>query len=120
MITPWIWHILLVGSGGFLGSICRYKLSNFLSNRFPSVFPYGTLTVNLLGCICIGWVMGHHAHDSITLWAGTGFMGAFTTFSTLKLESLGLLKHKWTGTWLIYTLLTYTLGLLFVFLGYYI
>jgi CrcB protein len=119
-MTPWIWNVVLVGSGGFLGSICRYKLSSFLSNRFPSVFPYGTLTVNLLGCFWLGWIMRHHAHDSITLWAGIGFLGAFTTFSSLKLESLSMLKKKFTSTWLLYTLLSYTLGLLLVVLGYYI
>jgi CrcB protein len=119
-MTPWLWNIALVGSGGFLGSICRYKLSGFMYRRFPSVFPYGTLTVNLLGCLLLGSIMRHHAQDHFKLLAGTGFMGAFTTFSTFKLDSLNLLLQNKVNIWVLYTLLSYTLGVLLVFLGYYL
>jgi CrcB protein len=119
-MTLSLWHIFLVASGGFLGSVCRHKLSSFLSNRFPSFFPYGTLTVNLLGCFLLGWLMRHQVDDSMKLLAGAGFLGAFTTFSTLKLEGLRLLQQNRTNLWLVYTLLTYSLGLLLVFCGYYL
>jgi fluoride exporter len=81
--------------------------------------PYGTLSVNLLGCLLLGLVMRHHGQDSWKLLAATGFIGAFTTFSTLKLESIRMLKQNEWGNWLIYTFLTYTFGILFVSIGYY-
>jgi CrcB protein len=118
-MTPWLVHLVLVGCGGFLGAISRYKLSGFITNRFPSVFPYGTLTVNLLGCLLLGFLMRQH-NDALRLLAGVGFMGAFTTFSTLTLESLQLLKQKKALTWFLYTLLSYSFGLLLVCLGYYL
>jgi CrcB protein len=117
-MNAWLWPAALVGIGGFLGTVSRYKLSTFVSGRFPTFIPYGTLTVNLLGCLLLGWIMRHHAQDDWKLFAGTGFMGAFTTFSTFKLESMNLLKNGKAIVWLFYTLLSYTLGLLFVYIGY--
>ncbi|NEW05409.1 fluoride efflux transporter CrcB [Paenibacillus sp. SYP-B3998] len=116
----WLWPVFLVGLGGFFGAISRFQLAAYMARRFPSSFPYGTLTVNLLGCFLLGWLMRYHAFDDWKLLIGTGFMGAFTTFSTLKLESLKLLRANDMQTWLLYTSFSYTCGILLVFIGYYI
>ena len=60
VVTLSFWQMALVGTGGFLGAIGRYKLSAFVAGRSPTIIPYGTLTVNLLGCLLLGWVMRHH------------------------------------------------------------
>lgn len=115
-----LWPLFLVGTGGFFGAVCRYRLSSIVARRFPSSIPYGTLTVNLSGCFLLGWTMRFHAYDEWKLLLGTGFLGAFTTFSTFKLESVKLLKHKQMRSWLLYTGLSYSLGLSLVFIGYYL
>ena len=118
-MTAWYWQVCLVGSGGMLGAIGRYKLALWVTKRFPSKLPYGTLTVNLLGSFMLGWVMRHHGEDAWRLWLGTGFLGAFTTFSTLKLESFQLMRSQDWRNWGLYTGLSYTGGIMLVFLGYY-
>lgn len=116
----WLWPICLVGFGGFFGAICRFQLGTYMANRFPSSIPYGTLTINLLGCYLLGVLMRYHSFDDWKLLIGTGFMGAFTTFSTLNLESIKQLRAGLWQAWILYTLLSYTGGILLTFLGYYI
>jgi CrcB protein len=114
-----LFNIALVAVGGFAGAISRYKLSAFISSRFPSAIPYGTLTINLLGSFLLGWMAGHHWPGDWTLLFGTGFMGAFTTFSTFKLESLKLWQQRAWGPLILYIGFSYTLGIILAFLGFY-
>ncbi|MBD0379293.1 fluoride efflux transporter CrcB [Paenibacillus sedimenti] len=119
-MTAWLWPLCLVGIGGFFGAICRFQVAGYVSKRFPSSIPYGTLTVNLVGCFLIGWLMRYHEFDDWKLLIGTGFLGAFTTFSTLKLESLKQLRTGEMQAWLLYTFLSYIGGICLAFFGYYI
>lgn len=119
-MSTWLWPICLVSMGGFLGAISRFGLGTYMARRFPSAIPYGTLTINLLGCFLIGILMRYHAFDDWKLLIGTGFMGAFTTFSTLNLESVKQLRAGLWKAWMIYTMLSYTGGILLTFIGYYI
>ena len=98
-------NVLLVGLGGFIGAITRYALSG-LAQRIvqrwtSSGFPLGTLVVNTLGCLVIGFVawlvvdrqaMSDHAR----LLVSVGFLGSLTTFSAFSYESFALIKD---GTW---------------------
>lgn len=112
-------HSLLVGTGGFLGAIARFFLSSRLNQQL-SGFPYGTFLVNILGAFLLGWIMGSPLSDLWVLLIGTGFMGAFTTFSTLKWESIQLKqKEEWMKLF-IYLGGSYTAGILFAFVGYWI
>ena len=84
--------ILMVGAGGFAGSICRYIISD-LSHRFFSnpFFPYGTITVNVIGCLLIGLLGGLSESrqiftPEIRALILIGFLGGFTTFSTFGYE----------------------------------
>ncbi len=84
--------ILMVGIGGFAGSICRYILSDFSQKIFDNpFFPYGTLTVNVAGCLLIG-LLGGLAETrqiftpEIRALILIGFLGGFTTFSTFGYE----------------------------------
>ncbi len=108
-------HLFMAGIGGFFGAIARFSISKQLNN---SVFPRGTLTVNLLGAFLLGIITGAKFDILLFLLFGTGFMGAFTTFSTLKLEMTQLYIDKRKKVFLVYTLMTYGFGILFAYLGY--
>ena len=85
-------NILLVALGGALGSVCRYLLSKLSLGTFP----WGTLTVNILGSLLIGLLTGLMLRGSVSpemkLLLVTGFCGGFTTFSTFANESFGMMK----------------------------
>lgn len=112
-----ILHIFLVGIGGFFGAIARYSISNNLNKPTFSI-PIGTLTVNLCGSFLLGIVIGLKADPMIVLLFGTGFLGAFTTFSTLKLELVKLYTGNQRKIFLVYTIMTYGIGISLGFLGY--
>lgn len=85
-------RILMAGAGGFAGSICRYIISD-ISYKFFSTpyFPYGTLTVNTVGCLLIGLLGGIFETrpiltPEIQTFILIGFLGGFTTFSTFGYE----------------------------------
>lgn len=113
-----LYDSLLVAVGGFCGAICRFGISNWTKKYIGSKFPYGTLFVNLVGSFLLGLIVGSHANNTLYLLFGTGFMGAFTTFSTFKLESLQLGVHKDRTILYIYLGISYTLGILLAFAGY--
>lgn len=111
------WQIGLVGLGGFGGAIARFALSGWMSRKFPGSIPYGTLTVNLLGSFLLGAVLAAGIKP-LALLLGTGFMGAFTTFSTFKTEGMKLaLSRQWRAL-AIYYGLSYTLGIALAFAGH--
>ena len=96
--------ILLIGTGGFVGSIFRYLLSG-LTHRVwhgDSTFPYGTLLVNLIGCLLIGFLGGLTESrqlfpPEVRLFMLIGLLGGFTTFSTFGYETFGFVRD---GQWL--------------------
>lgn len=113
---------LLVGAGGFLGSIARYLIAIWLTKHFPSAFPYGTFTANILGCLLIGVVYGlgqryEWLTPELRLFIATGFCGGFTTFSSFTLENIVLLQNSNYLTFAIYAISSFTVGLLAVFGG---
>jgi CrcB protein len=79
--------ILAVGVVGGLGSIARFTLDGSVSGRLGRGFPYGTLAVNLTGAFLLGAVTGAALGTNAARIAGTGFVGAYTTFSTWMLET---------------------------------
>ena len=90
--------LLWVGLGGFAGAILRYLVSGWAQNASGSAgFPYGTLAVNVLGCLAIGvlsWLADTRGLLSAEsrLLIMVGVLGAFTTFSTFGNETLNLLR----------------------------
>ena len=92
--------ILIVGVGGFLGAVFRYLLSGLAQRWTDSVdFPYGTLAVNLIGCILIGMLSRLDEMRSILstetrLLLFIGVLGAFTTFSTFANETINLMDDR--------------------------
>jgi CrcB protein len=111
-------NAILVAAGGFFGAMARYGMSQWINKRFPSTFPIGTFVVNLLGSFLLGLLFGGGWNSSIMLLLGTGFMGAFTTFSTFKLENIHLRLKKEHGIFVRYLGFSYTFGILLAFVGY--
>ena len=89
--------ILFIALGGALGSLCRYWVSGLAHRIFGASFPFGTVAVNLLGCLFFGAIWGLFENrvqiaPETRLLVLTGFLGAFTTFSTYMFESAGLIR----------------------------
>jgi CrcB protein len=115
-----IMNIILVAAGGFFGAISRFAISNWGKKRYGGDFPYATLFINLLGSFLLGLLVGAKVAEGWRLFAGVGFMGAFTTFSTFKQESIQLHAKKKGKVLFVYLVLSYVLGIGLAFLGFYI
>ncbi|MBI3271572.1 MAG: fluoride efflux transporter CrcB [Planctomycetes bacterium] len=113
---------LLVGLGGFLGAIARYELSGLVHRYLSASFPYGTLVVNVLGCLAIGGVL-HLVEDRSLLGPNTrlfltiGILGGFTTFSSFGYETMELLRDGESALALANVAGNVVLGLGAVWLG---
>ena len=116
-------NILLVAIGGALGASMRYAVSIFINRTFESVVLTGTLTVNLLGSLVIGILMGMlstqaNFSEKSYLLLVVGILGGFTTFSSYSFENLELLNQGMYKNFLIYLLISNVGGILLAFTGY--
>ena len=116
-------QLLLVGFGGFFGSIARYWMSKLnLTWDFHSI-PMGTLAVNIIGSFLIGFLLGifinsNLLHTNLKLFLVVGFCGGFTTFSSFTNENFLLLQNGQYLTALIYIGGSIIIGILAVFAGF--
>ncbi|GGW65876.1 camphor resistance protein CrcB [Winogradskyella epiphytica] len=117
-------HIILVFLGGGFGSVLRFIIGKWLNN-FENGIPYGTFAANIIGSLLIGIILGLAAKNetlsqSQTLLLATGFCGGFTTFSTFAYENHVFLKSGDFTSFAIYTIASFVIGFLAVFLGLYL
>lgn len=116
-------NILLVGLGGAAGSICRYLASGWVYAALARPeFPYGTLLVNVVGCLCIGFLNEAAEARQILLphvrpLLVVGFLGGFTTFSAFGFETLELIRDGEMGYAVLNVLLQVLVGLVAVAFG---
>ncbi|MFV0470637.1 MAG: fluoride efflux transporter CrcB [Paludibacteraceae bacterium] len=116
-------QLLLVGAGGFVGSIIRYLVSKLNTSWSFYNIPVGTLIVNVLGSIIMGVLMGwflkmEFVSANWRLLLVVGFCGGFTTFSAFTAESLTLLQNGHFSSAFLYVAGSVVLGICFVYLGY--
>ena len=116
------YSFLLVGVGGFFGSVARYATSRSIDLRVNSYFPYGTFAVNIIGSFIVGMVIAWASKkadggDSVRLLLATGFCGGFTTFSAFAFENLNLLEQRMIGSVVLYISVSVILGLVAVYAG---
>ncbi len=117
-------NIIFVGLGGFVGSVLRYLVSGWVQKLSDTpFFPYGTLGVNVLGCLLIG-LLGGWADNAklfsppVQSFLLLGLLGGFTTYSTFSYESMALLRDRQTLAAVAYVGLHLVLGFGAVALGY--
>lgn len=112
-------NLLLIGTGGFFGAIARYCISQL----FPvSKLHFGTLAVNLIGCLLVGIAFGFLSRAAINrpsqLILVTGFLGGFTTFSAFGLDTLKMLHDGAFSSALLYVAASAGIGAALVAVGY--
>jgi len=116
-------HILLIGTGGFIGSVARYLVSRLNTRIEWFAIPIGTLTVNVIGSLLLGFLVGISEKSPILtvewrMFLMVGLCGGFTTFSSFSGENLMLIKNGQVLSLLLYTALSVLLGFTAVYLGY--
>jgi CrcB protein len=89
--------VLCVAAGGFVGAPTRLLADRFVADRIETDFPLGTFLVNMSGSLILGFLSGlglaGHLPSDVEALAGTGFCGAYTTFSTWSYETVRLLEE---------------------------
>jgi CrcB protein len=90
-------NILIIGLGAFFGANARYLLNSWFVSHYGSEFPWGTLFINVSGSFVLGFLLAFLeqrgiANPTYRLLLGTGFLGAYTTFSTFSYETISLLE----------------------------
>lgn len=115
--------LLLIGSGGFIGSIARYLIQQAYIKYYGDALPFiGTLIVNIAGCLIIGILFGFIEKGKLLfpetrLFLTTGFCGGFTTFSAFSIENIIMLNKGEVLYVLIYVTLSVIFGLGATYLG---
>ncbi|MBD2018388.1 fluoride efflux transporter CrcB [Microcoleus sp. FACHB-53] len=114
---------IAISLGAIAGALSRYYLTLWFAQRFGTAFPYGTFFINLTGCFAMGFfvtlALEHVAiiPPEIRLMVTTGFLGAYTTFSTYGLESLTLLRERNFSAFSFYWVGSAILGVISVQFG---
>lgn len=114
-------QLVLVFIGGGFGSVLRFIIGKWLNSN-QSGIPYGTFLANILGSLLIGFILGYalknnSLNQNQTLLLATGFCGGFTTFSTFAYENHLFLKSGDFTSFAVYTIASFIIGFLAVFLG---
>ena len=114
---------ILIGVAGLIGTLLRYWLSAFMAKQYGETFPWGTLAVNLIGCLVTGVVF--YAAEERFLVSPTvravilsGLLGGFTTFSAYGLQTFTLVRDGEYGLASLNVVLSNVLGVFMVWAGY--
>ena len=115
--------LFFIGAGSFAGGVARYLLSRLVQSHAASGFAWGTLAVNVAGCLVVGvlyalFERGNLMNGDLRLFLTVGFCGGFTTFSTFIHENYALLGEQNFLHFAGYALLSFALGLLAAHLGH--
>ena len=114
---------IAISLGAIAGALSRYYLTLWFAQRFGTAFPYGTLFINLTGCLVMGFFVTLSLErvatipPEVRLMVTTGFLGAYTTFSTYGLETFNLLHDGNFSAFSFYWVGSAILGIISVQLG---
>jgi CrcB protein len=116
---------MIVGLGGFIGTVARFLISRYFQVNVTSVFPWSTFIVNIVGCMLIGLIYGISEKSDvlspeIRLFLTVGICGGFTTFSTFSNDSFMLIREQEWIRFALYTSLSIFIGLMAVYVGRFI
>ena len=114
--------ILLIGTGGFIGSVMRYLVQIWVEKGLTSTFPLGTMVANIAGSFIIGIVFalaekGNLMNAEWRMFLAVGFCGGFTTFSSFAYNNFTMLKENAFGQFFLNVGGSLFLGILAVYLG---
>jgi fluoride exporter len=114
--------ILLVGTGGFIGSVMRYLVQYYMEKTLTSTFPWGTFIANIAGSFIIGMIFalaekGNLLSAEWRIFLAVGICGGFTTFSSFAFNNLTLLNERAWGSLLLNIGGNLFLGILAVYVG---
>jgi CrcB protein len=115
-------ELIYIFIGGGIGSIVRYILGRWVNAFHNSNFPFGTLTINIIACFVLGFIIGLADHKQLLspasrlFWA-VGFCGGFSTFSAFSSETLTLIQQGQNSTMLLYIILSVVVCLIATFGG---
>lgn len=117
--------ILIVGMGGFIGSVARFLVSRHFQLNYSTVFPWSTFAVNIIGSLLIGIIYGlsekgEFLSPEVRLFLAVGICGGFTTFSTFSNDAFLLLRQQEWFRFALYTSLSFFIGLMAVYSGRFI
>ena len=117
----WYWKCFWITVAGGAGSLARFGLTELVETWFGRLFPYGTMIVNLLGCLLFGIVWGSCARGAMSvemrLILLVGFMGGFTTFSSFAFHNEQMLMEKQWGFLLTNVLIQNIVGIVAIWAG---
>jgi CrcB protein len=118
-----MFRTILIGLAGLLGTLLRYWLSGLVARRYGETFPWGTITVNMVGCFVTGAVFNlteerFLVNPTLRTVILIGLMGGFTTFSSFGLQTFTLLRDGEFGLATLNIGVSNALGILMVWLGY--
>ncbi len=114
--------ILYIACGGAIGAVSRFGLSSLITSLMGHGFPYATITVNILGSLVMGFLIGFFSHyyspsPEIKAFVITGLLGGFTTFSAFSLDAITLIeRNNYIGAG-SYVLFSVILSISAVFIG---
>ncbi|MCY9660569.1 CrcB family protein [Paenibacillus chondroitinus] len=111
--------LVWVALGGFLGACTRFIISTWGNKKFHPILPRVTLFINVSGSFLLGLLVGGAWNENLYTFLGTGFMGAYTTFSTFNMENVQLIKKREWKVLFVYVVGSYGLGILFAGIGFY-
>lgn len=114
--------ILIVGSGGFIGSVMRFLIQHYMEKSLTSTFPWGTLIANIAGSFLIGMIFalaekGNLLNAEWRMFLAVGFCGGFTTFSSFAYNNFTMIKENALAPLFLNIGGNLFLGILAVYLG---
>ena len=110
--------LIFIALGGGFGAVLRFLLTEFVNNNMSNLIPFGTLSVNVLGCFFMGCIAGFFASKSSPMYFFfiVGFLGSFTTMSAFSIQTIDLFNSNALSA-ITYVILTFSFTIIATYIG---